>query len=91
MVAYLEKSEGKNFWQTAALSTNEDGVRGITATIDRKVKVFVSEASIRRHLKLEDSKGLKTLPTAEIFERLALMGYVITSDSLTFQKRHFSP
>ncbi|GJZ30304.1 hypothetical protein Tco_0575351, partial [Tanacetum coccineum] len=55
-------------------STNEDGVRGITVTIDMKVKVFVSEASIRRHLKLEDSEGLKTLPTAEIFEQLALMG-----------------
>ncbi|GKA92386.1 uncharacterized mitochondrial protein-like protein [Tanacetum coccineum] len=44
--------------QTAALSTTEDGVRGITATIDRKVKVFVSEASIRRHIKLEDSDGI---------------------------------
>ncbi|GKA71810.1 hypothetical protein Tco_0778026 [Tanacetum coccineum] len=31
-------------------------------------------ASIRRHLKLEDSEGLKTLPTTESFEQLALMG-----------------
>ncbi|GKE20080.1 hypothetical protein Tco_1431592, partial [Tanacetum coccineum] len=53
----------EQFWQTDALSTNKDGVKGITATIDRKVKVFVSEASIRIHLKLEDSEGLKTLPT----------------------------
>ncbi|GJW39119.1 putative ribonuclease H-like domain-containing protein [Tanacetum coccineum] len=45
----------------------------ITATIDEKVKV-VSEASIRRHLKLEDSDGISTLPTTEIFEQLALMG-----------------
>ncbi|GJS70127.1 putative ribonuclease H-like domain-containing protein [Tanacetum coccineum] len=60
--------------QTAALSTNEDGVRGITATIDRKVKVFISESSIRRHLKLEDSDGISSLPTVEIFEQLALMG-----------------
>ncbi|GJY60888.1 putative ribonuclease H-like domain-containing protein [Tanacetum coccineum] len=75
----------------AQTSTNEDGVRGITTTIDRKVKVFVSEASIRRHLKLEDSEGLKTLPTIEIFEQLTLMGYVITFDSLTFQKGHFLP
>ncbi|GJX63186.1 putative ribonuclease H-like domain-containing protein [Tanacetum coccineum] len=85
-VSFIEQ-----FWQTVALSTNEDRVRRITATIDKKVKVFVSEASIRRHLKLEDSEGLKTLPTLEIFEQLALMGYVITSDSLTFQKGHFSP
>ncbi|GKC61501.1 hypothetical protein Tco_1089099, partial [Tanacetum coccineum] len=47
---------------------------GNHCTIDRKVKVFVSKASIRIHLKLEDSEGLKTLPTAEIFEQLALMG-----------------
>ncbi|GJS93810.1 putative RNA-directed DNA polymerase, eukaryota, reverse transcriptase zinc-binding domain protein [Tanacetum coccineum] len=62
------------FWQTIALSTIEDGVMGITATIDRKVKVLVSEASIRRHLKLEDADGIRTLPTAEIFEQLTLMG-----------------
>ncbi|GJX88651.1 hypothetical protein Tco_0340665 [Tanacetum coccineum] len=62
----------------------------ITATIDGKVKV-VSEASIRRHLKLEDSDGISTLPTSEIFEQLALMGYVSNSDNLTFQKGHFSP
>ncbi|GJT80355.1 xylulose kinase-1 [Tanacetum coccineum] len=66
----------EQFWQTAALSTNEDGVRGITATIGRKVKVFVYEPSIRRHLKLEDSEGLKTLPTTEIFKQLALIGFI---------------
>ncbi|GJU54380.1 hypothetical protein Tco_1228094 [Tanacetum coccineum] len=70
----LYASPIEQFWQTAALSQNKDVVRGITATIDRTVKVFVSEASIRIHLKLEDSEGLKTLPTAEIFEQLALMG-----------------
>ncbi|GKE45986.1 hypothetical protein Tco_1473270, partial [Tanacetum coccineum] len=87
----LYASPIEQFWQTAALSTTEDGVRGIIATIDRKVNVFVYEASIRRHLKLKDSEGLKTLPTVEIFKQLALIGYVITSDSLTFQKGHFSP
>ncbi|GKF33548.1 hypothetical protein Tco_0106748, partial [Tanacetum coccineum] len=34
----LYASPIEQFWQTAALSTNEDGVRGITATIHRKVK-----------------------------------------------------
>ncbi|GJS35216.1 hypothetical protein Tco_0533598 [Tanacetum coccineum] len=80
----------EQFWQTAALSTIEDGVMEITATIDGRVKT-ITEASIRRHLKLEDSDGISTLPTVEIFEQLALMGYVTTSDSLTFQKGHFSP
>ncbi|GJV27936.1 hypothetical protein Tco_1384384 [Tanacetum coccineum] len=39
---------------------------------------------------IEDSDGISTLPTAEIFKQLALMGYVTTFDSLTFQKGHFS-
>nr|GEV48787.1 hypothetical protein [Tanacetum cinerariifolium] len=63
----------EQFWQIAALSTIKEDVMAITATIDRKVKVLITEASIRRHLKLEDSKGLSTLLTEEIFEQLALM------------------
>ncbi|GJS08393.1 hypothetical protein Tco_0365189 [Tanacetum coccineum] len=65
---------GWTFWQTATASTLEDREIGITATIDGKVKV-VSEASIRQNLKLEDSDGISTLSTTEIFEQLALMGY----------------
>ncbi|GJT13110.1 hypothetical protein Tco_0860152 [Tanacetum coccineum] len=64
----------EQFWQTTALSTIEDGVMEITATIDGRVKT-ITEASIRRHLKLEDPVGISTLPTTEIFEQLALMGY----------------
>ncbi|GJT98891.1 hypothetical protein Tco_1094409 [Tanacetum coccineum] len=62
----------------------------ITATIDGKVKI-VTEGSIRRHLKLEYSDGISNLPTTEIFEQLALTGYVSNFDKLTFQKGHFSP
>ncbi|GJU92730.1 hypothetical protein Tco_1317486 [Tanacetum coccineum] len=80
----------EQFWQTAALSTIEDEVMEITSTIDGRVKT-ITEASIRRHLKLEDSDGISTLPTVKFFKQLALMGYVTTSDSLTFQKGHFSP
>ncbi|GKG44244.1 hypothetical protein Tco_0485682, partial [Tanacetum coccineum] len=46
----------EQFWQTASANTLENENMEITATIDEKVKV-VSEASIRRHLKLEDSDG----------------------------------
>ncbi|GJW54366.1 hypothetical protein Tco_0098451 [Tanacetum coccineum] len=63
----------EQFWQTTALSTIEVGVMEITATIDRRIKT-ITEASIRRHLKLENSDGNSTLPTAEIFEQLAFMG-----------------
>ncbi|GKC15462.1 hypothetical protein Tco_1012244 [Tanacetum coccineum] len=66
----------EQFWQTASASTLENGDMEITATIDGKVKV-VFEASIRRHLKLEYSDGISTLPTSEIFEQLALMGLLL--------------
>nr|GEV39648.1 hypothetical protein [Tanacetum cinerariifolium] len=65
----------EQFLQTAALSTIEDGVMAITAAININVKVLITEASIRRHLKLGDSEGLSTLPTKEIFQQLAFMGY----------------
>ncbi|GJU72196.1 putative ribonuclease H-like domain-containing protein [Tanacetum coccineum] len=64
---------GEQFWQTATASTLENEDMEIIATIDGKVKI-VSEASIRRHLKLKDSEGINDLPTTEIFEQLALMG-----------------
>ncbi|GKD94961.1 hypothetical protein Tco_1374798, partial [Tanacetum coccineum] len=78
------------FWQTASASTSENGEMEITATIDGRVKT-VTKASIRRHLKLEDSDGISILPNTKIFEQLALMGYVSNSDRLTFQNGHFSP
>ncbi|GJV00797.1 hypothetical protein Tco_1330067 [Tanacetum coccineum] len=80
----------QQFWETAFASTSENDEMEITATIDGRVKT-ITEASIRRHLKLEDSDGIPTLPNAEIFEQLALMGYAFDSDKLTFQKGHFSP
>ncbi|GKE12123.1 hypothetical protein Tco_1415674, partial [Tanacetum coccineum] len=58
---------------TANINTFKNGEIEITATIDGRVKT-VTEASIRRHLKLEDSNGISTLPNTEIFEQLALMG-----------------
>nr|GEU75545.1 putative reverse transcriptase domain-containing protein [Tanacetum cinerariifolium] len=63
----------QQFWQTAAVNTLDTGEVQITATIDRKIKL-VSEASIRRHLKLEDSDGISTLPNTKIFKQLALIG-----------------
>ncbi|GKB51210.1 putative ribonuclease H-like domain-containing protein [Tanacetum coccineum] len=41
------------FWETAFASTSENGEMEITATIDGRIKT-ITEASIRRHLKLED-------------------------------------
>nr|GEV13963.1 reverse transcriptase domain-containing protein [Tanacetum cinerariifolium] len=68
------------FWQTATATTLNNGEMEITATIDGKVKV-VTEASVRRHLKLEDSDGISTFPTTEIFKQLALMGSSIRQET----------
>ncbi|GJT65193.1 hypothetical protein Tco_1016673, partial [Tanacetum coccineum] len=76
----------KQFWQTATARTLDNGEIELTATIDGKVKI-VTEASVRRHLQLADSDGISSLPTTKIFEQLSLMGYVSTSDKLTFQNR----
>ncbi|GJR53621.1 reverse transcriptase domain-containing protein, partial [Tanacetum coccineum] len=80
----------KQFWRTAEATTGTDGKVQITATIDGQLKA-ITEASLRRHLKLKDHDGIDSLPSSEIFEQLALMGYPTDSDMLTFQKGDFSP
>ncbi|GKE20649.1 hypothetical protein Tco_1432161, partial [Tanacetum coccineum] len=68
--------------------TTGEGEVEITTSIDGQVKT-ITEASLRRQLKLEDSDGINSLPNTEIFEQLALMGYVSDSARLTFQKVDF--
>ncbi|GJW79509.1 hypothetical protein Tco_0143484 [Tanacetum coccineum] len=80
----------KQFWETATARTLDTGEVELTATVDGKVKI-ITEASVRRHLQLADSDGISSLPNTEIFEQLSLMGYMSTSDKLTFQKGYFSP
>ncbi|GKD37703.1 hypothetical protein Tco_1257910 [Tanacetum coccineum] len=53
-------------------------------------KIIISEASVRRDLKLEDEKGIDCLPNSTIFEQLSLMGYEKISQKLTFYKPFFS-
>ncbi|GKC40434.1 hypothetical protein Tco_1052818, partial [Tanacetum coccineum] len=64
------------FWQITSTSTLEDGEVEITATIDGQLKT-ITEASLRRHLKLEDADGISSLPNYEIFVQLALMGMLV--------------
>ncbi|GJU14252.1 hypothetical protein Tco_1142218 [Tanacetum coccineum] len=80
----------QQFWGTTTARTTNDGEVEITARIDGQVKT-ITKASLRRHLKLEDSDGITSLANTEIFEQLALMGYVSGSARLTFQKGYFSP
>ncbi|GJS54427.1 bifunctional protein FolD 1, mitochondrial-like protein isoform X1 [Tanacetum coccineum] len=63
----------KQFWTTATASTNVNKEVELTASIDGQAKT-ITEASLRRHQKLEDNGGITSLPNTEIFEQLALMG-----------------
>ncbi|GJR97238.1 hypothetical protein Tco_0269412 [Tanacetum coccineum] len=78
------------FWRSAKATTDDNGEVQITATIDGH-SMTITEASLRRHLKLDDHDGITSIPNSEIFEQLALMGYHTDSDKLTFQKGAFSP
>ncbi|GKD09156.1 hypothetical protein Tco_1188841 [Tanacetum coccineum] len=61
----------QQFWRTTR--TTDDEEVEITASIDGQVKT-ITEASLKRQLKLEDSDGITSLPNTEIFEQLSLMG-----------------
>nr|GEU46944.1 sugar carrier protein A [Tanacetum cinerariifolium] len=62
----------RQFWSTARIETTDEGTK-ILATVDGKSRT-ISESSIRRNLKLKDEEGISSLPDAELFENLALMG-----------------
>ncbi|GJU96275.1 hypothetical protein Tco_1321031 [Tanacetum coccineum] len=66
--------------ETANARTSANGEVELIATIDGQV-MTITEASLRRHLKLEDNGGITTLPNSEIFEQLALMGNLRTHTS----------
>nr|GEW43627.1 hypothetical protein [Tanacetum cinerariifolium] len=62
----------RQFWSTARIETM-DAETNIFATVDGK-PMTISDSSIRRNLKLNDEAGIRSLPDAELFENLALMG-----------------
>nr|GEY39390.1 hypothetical protein [Tanacetum cinerariifolium] len=52
---------------------------------------FIEASPLRRNLKLQDEKGISSLPDTELFENLTLMGYNISpNQKFTFQKGQFS-
>nr|GEZ51562.1 uncharacterized mitochondrial protein AtMg00810-like [Tanacetum cinerariifolium] len=61
------------FWRIASARTLNNGEIELNATVDGQDKT-ITEASVRRHLKLVDADGISTLPTTKIFEQLVLMG-----------------
>nr|GEX08705.1 hypothetical protein [Tanacetum cinerariifolium] len=71
------------------IETTKEGTK-ILATVVGKLRT-VSESFIRRNLKLNDKAGISSLPDAELFENLTLMGYNISPNKkFTFQKGQFS-
>nr|GEV88034.1 hypothetical protein [Tanacetum cinerariifolium] len=71
------------------IKTIDEGTKILT-TVDGKPRT-ISESSIRRNLKLNDEEGISSLPDAELFENLALMGYnILPNQKFTFQKGQFS-
>nr|GEZ98971.1 hypothetical protein [Tanacetum cinerariifolium] len=75
----------RQFWSTARIETTNEGTK-ILATVDGK-PMTISESSIMRNLKLNDDEGISSLPDAELFENLALMGYnILPNQKFTFQK-----
>ncbi|GJV47311.1 hypothetical protein Tco_1437523 [Tanacetum coccineum] len=57
-------------------------LQAISATIDGHEKL-ITEASLRRHLKLEDAEGISSLSNKEIFEQLAHIGYKTAWDQFS--------
>nr|GEU86717.1 hypothetical protein [Tanacetum cinerariifolium] len=79
----------RQFWSTARVETLDEETK-ILATIGVKPRT-ISESSIRINLKLRDEAGISSLPDAEHFENLTLMGYnILPNQKFTFQKGHFS-
>nr|GEZ35270.1 hypothetical protein [Tanacetum cinerariifolium] len=79
----------RQFWSTTRIETT-DAETKILVTVDGKPRT-ISESSIRRNLKLHDEARISSLPDAELFENLTLMGYNISpNQKFTFQKGQFS-
>ncbi|GKC57162.1 hypothetical protein Tco_1084760 [Tanacetum coccineum] len=67
------------------VNTASTKIRSAEATNDDNGEVrhsmTITEASLRRHLKLDDHDSTTSIPNSEIFEQLALMGYHTDSDN----------
>ncbi|GJZ77705.1 hypothetical protein Tco_0642377, partial [Tanacetum coccineum] len=70
----------KQFWRSAEATNDDNGEVQITATIDGH-SMTITEASLRRHLKLDDHDSITSISNSEIFEQLAIMGYHTDSDN----------
>nr|GEZ15810.1 hypothetical protein [Tanacetum cinerariifolium] len=63
-------------WRLAYQIETTDQETNKIATVVGKPRT-ISESSFRRHLKLNDKEGISSLPDAELFKNLSLIGYNI--------------
>nr|GEX16797.1 hypothetical protein [Tanacetum cinerariifolium] len=73
MVEFDVGQEDDKFRRTTSVRTLDNGEIELNTTVDGQDKT-ITEASVRRHLKLADTDNISTLPITKIFEQLALMG-----------------
>ncbi|GJR98578.1 ribonuclease H-like domain-containing protein [Tanacetum coccineum] len=76
------------------VSSDEFGVKTGSCKVNAARQDLVplgEKSSVRSNLYFNDVDGVTSLTNSEILENLALMGYEIISDKLTFQKAFFSP
>ena len=78
------------FWQTAIVKISEEEDIEIHSKVDG-ISFVVTESTLRRHLKLQDSDGINNMLNTEIWQEIARMGYDTSNQKLTFQKGCFSP
>ncbi|GJW99644.1 hypothetical protein Tco_0183558 [Tanacetum coccineum] len=86
MVAFLKKpnesvgfTEVVDFLKGTSLRTLANGTQQLVASIDSK-EYTITEASVRSKLQLADATGIHNLSDAEIYARLATLGYVTEGD-----------
>ncbi|GJW79636.1 hypothetical protein Tco_0143611, partial [Tanacetum coccineum] len=82
--SYIEQ-----FWSTAKTKIVNNETQ-IHAKVDGKT-IVISESLVRSNLQFNDEDSVTSLTNSKILENLALMGYEIIYDKLTFQKALFSP
>nr|GEX11096.1 hypothetical protein [Tanacetum cinerariifolium] len=75
-VGYVSHGQRESLRKRWTWIETTDQETKIIATVDGKPRT-ISESSLRRHLKLNDKEGISSLPDAELFENLLLMGYNI--------------
>ncbi|GKF31722.1 hypothetical protein Tco_0101520, partial [Tanacetum coccineum] len=63
----------EQYWQTVTVETVNNEEQQLTVTVDGQT-FAITEASLRRHLQLEDADGISSLPNTKIFDQLSLMG-----------------